>query len=88
MLGELMGHGGGGTSAAFSPAGARIVTASVDQTARVWDTASGQMLGLKGHVDGVNSAAFSPDGARIVTASHDRTARGVGCELGDDRAPR
>jgi WD40 repeat protein len=63
-------------SAAFSPDGARIVTASADRTARVWDIASNEILReLRGHGGSVQSAAFSPDGARIVTASFDRTAR-------------
>jgi WD40 repeat protein len=64
-------------SAAFSPDGKRIVTASEDKTARVWDAATGQPIGepLYGHEDFVTSAAFSPDGARIVTASSDNTAR-------------
>ena len=64
-------------SAAFSPDGKRIVTASSDKTARIWDAASGKPIGepLKGHEDAVNSAAFSPDGRRIVTGSWDKTAR-------------
>ena len=39
------------TSAAFSPDGKRIVTASGDKTARVWDAATGKPIGqpLKGH---------------------------------------
>src|SRR5947209_10161158 len=37
MLREFRGHGGAVFSAAFSPDGARIVTASQDGTARVWD---------------------------------------------------
>ena len=66
-------------SAAFSPDGKRIVTASQDKTARVWDAESGKPIGepLKGHEDEVWSAAFSPDGKRIVTASLDRR-RGCG----------
>ena len=62
--------------AAFSPT-ASIVTASGDETARVWDAATGRPIGepLKGHENWVMSAAFSPDGKRIVTASRDKTAR-------------
>jgi hypothetical protein len=63
-------------SAAFSADGSRIVTASFDNTARLWDGATGAALAkLSGHTDAVFSAAFSPDGSRIVTASADNTAR-------------
>ena len=63
-------------SAAFSPDGMRIVTASYDKTARVWDAAAGkQIFVLAGHEREVQSAEFSPDGKRIVTASDDKTAR-------------
>jgi WD40 repeat protein len=63
-------------SATFSPDGSRIVTASGDKTARIWDAASAKQIAvLRGHDREVNSAAFSPDGSRIVTASGDKTAR-------------
>ena len=72
----LAGHEDVIGSAAFSPDGARIVTASDDGTARLWDAATGKEIAvLRGHEGYVRSAAFSPDGARIVTASDDRTAR-------------
>jgi WD40 repeat protein len=72
----LRGHESGVQSAAFSPDGARIVTASYDTTARIWDAATGKEITvLRGHENGVWSPAFSPDGARIVTASSDKTAR-------------
>jgi WD40 repeat protein len=69
-------HENEANSAAFSPDGSRIVTASWDMTARIWDAATGKEIAvLRGHDDGVNSAAFSPDGSHIVTASWDKTAR-------------
>jgi WD40 repeat protein len=63
-------------SAEFSRDGKRIVTASADKTARVWDAQTGKQLGepMK-HEAAVRSAKFSPDGKRIVTASEDKTAR-------------
>ncbi len=63
-------------SAQFSPDGQRVVTASQDNTARLWDAASGKPIGqpMK-HGDNVSSAQFSPDGQRVVTASWDKTAR-------------
>jgi hypothetical protein len=66
----------GARSAAFSPDGTRIVTASWDNTSRIWDAAGGMEISrLSGHGSSVNSAVFSPDGTRIVTASRDNTAR-------------
>ena len=73
---DQLGHTGAVNSAAFSPDGTRIVTASNDKTARLWDAKTGAALAtLSGHTDTVWSAAFSPDGTRIVTASDDNTAR-------------
>jgi WD40 repeat protein len=72
----LRGHEAGIASAAFSPDGTRVVTASQDKTARIWDAATGKaIIVLRDHEGAVNSGAFSPDGTRVVTASEDRTAR-------------
>jgi hypothetical protein len=72
----LRGHEGEVLSAAFSPDGAHIVTASWDRTVRIWDATTGaELSALRGHEEQVQSAAFSPDGDRIVTASRDLTAR-------------
>jgi WD40 repeat protein/serine/threonine protein kinase len=72
----LKGHTSMVGSASFSPDGSRVVTASADKTAKVWDTKTGaEVLTLKGHTDFVESASFSPDGLRVVTASRDATAK-------------
>jgi WD40 repeat protein len=72
----LGGHDAGVNSATFSPDGSRIVTASDDKTARIWDAATGKEVAvLRGHDARVNSAAFGPGGSRVVTASWDQTAR-------------
>jgi WD40 repeat protein len=52
------------------------VTASQDDTAKLWDAETGALLlTLEGHTWSVLSCAFSPDGTRVVTASYDKTAR-------------
>jgi hypothetical protein len=72
---QLKGHQNFVTSAALSQDGQRIVTASNDGTAKVWDTNGKLLATLKGHQSWVISAGFSPDGQRIVTASADNTAK-------------
>jgi len=63
-------------SASFSPDGSRIVTASSDHTARLWDVVTGRQVGMSmRHPSWVASARFSPDGKRVVTACRDKTAR-------------
>ncbi|MEM7015744.1 MAG: hypothetical protein AAF512_00225, partial [Pseudomonadota bacterium] len=71
----VMAHNGAVVHVAFSPDGQRIVTASRDNTARLWSLDGTEQAVLKGHQSAVYHAAFSPDGQRIVTASEDNTAR-------------
>lgn len=71
-----IGHTGPVQYAIFSPDGKRVVTASHDKTAKIWDVSSGNLLAnLTGHSNFVYSAAYSPDGDRIVTASFDSLAK-------------
>lgn len=80
----LIGHTDLVVGVAYSPDGQRIVTASYDGSARIWDAASGEpLLVLRGHASAVRSAAFSADGRRIVTASYDKTARLWGATSGE-----
>lgn len=72
----MLQHDGTVESAAFSADGARVITASSDHHARIWDAVGGAQLPPRlEHRDAVLSAAFSPDGTRVVTTGSDRTAR-------------
>jgi WD40 repeat protein/Tfp pilus assembly protein PilF len=58
------------TRAGFSPDGRRVVTASDDRSARVWDVAAGALaFPPLEHGDEVKFAGFSPDGRWIVTVA-------------------
>ena len=60
----------------WSADGQRVLTASQDNTARIWDAVSGeQLVVLQGHGAAVYQAVWSPDGQRVLTASEDGTAR-------------
>jgi WD40 repeat protein/serine/threonine protein kinase/TPR repeat protein len=76
QLMTIPGHTNHVNFATFSPDGRRIITASDDKTARIWDATTGrEILRLSGHSDRVLFASFSPDNRHIVTASADNTAR-------------
>ncbi|HEY0801618.1 MAG TPA: AAA family ATPase [Steroidobacteraceae bacterium] len=76
QIAVLSGHTDFLRTAAYSPDGSRIVTASLDKTARIWDAYTGAEIAvLRGHEDRVNSAVYSPDGKYVLTSSSDRTAR-------------
>ena len=65
----LVGHRADVNSVAFSADGTRVVTASADHDARIWDARSGALLQvLLGHFATVSDARFSPDGRWVVTA--------------------
>jgi WD40 repeat protein len=72
----LTGHTGAIRDFAVSADGAWLVTASTDQTARIWDTTTGKCLRiLSGHEGFVNGVAISPNARWVITAGSDTTAR-------------
>jgi WD40 repeat protein len=71
----LKGHTDWINHAAVSRDGRLVVTAGEDNTARVWNAASGKSVAvLRGHTDAVKTAEFSADGKRVVTAGDDSRA--------------
>lgn len=63
-------------SASFSPDGKRVVTASADNTARIWNADSAKdVVVLQGHGGSVRSATFNRDGTRVLSTALDRTVR-------------
>lgn len=64
------------SKAALNPQGDRLLTASSDNTCRLWDTSSGKCLQvLEGHEDEIFSCAFNYEGKYIITGSKDNTCR-------------
>jgi WD40 repeat protein len=65
----------------FSPDSERLATWRTDQTAIIWDLASGKVLHILAHSGNrspewkVGGVAFSRDGTRLATAGDDGTAR-------------
>jgi WD40 repeat protein len=73
---KLHGHTGTITYAGYSSDGTKILTASADHTARLWDARTGsQLTPPLQHDDAVISAAFSPDGKHVATGSSESEVR-------------
>ena len=85
---EAMNHEGGIWSAHLSPDGQRVVTASWDGTARLWDAASGKALGepMK-HEEGSGPLSSAPmASAWSPLLGRDSAALGCGERKGAGRA--
>ncbi len=65
---------GGVTAVTWSPDSTILASASSDNTVKLWNPSSGQILAtLDAHKDSVTSAAWSPDAALFATGSWDNT---------------
>jgi WD40 repeat protein len=74
-LSVFQAHKGTVSSLSFNSQGDRILTASDDNTAKLWDLSGQEISIFKGHQAVVVSAIFNPKGNKILTASDDHTAR-------------
>jgi len=73
---ELCGHTDAVCDLAFTRDGARLLSASKDETARLWSLADGSATRvLEGHVREIRSVAISPDEKMAATGSWDATVR-------------
>jgi WD40 repeat protein len=68
-------HTGVITSLGFSPNGKQLVSASLDQTVRIWDVAAKKEASVLHEEAGVLTVAISADGRRIAAGSEDRTVK-------------
>ena len=64
------------TSVAFHPQNNYLVTGGSDNTAKIWDVNTGELIyTLSGHNGEVSAVAYSQDGEEIVTGSQDSIGR-------------
>lgn len=71
----LYGHRGPIVAAALNSKGNRLVTASYDSTAIIWDLVAGNpIVSLVGHSERLLDVKFAADDSQIATASADHTA--------------
>lgn len=72
----LRGHLSDIFMAAFTPDGGRVVTASADETARLWDASNGlELRRFEGHTGPVSCLSVSGDGRTLVTGAQDNSVR-------------
>jgi WD40 repeat protein len=72
----LMGHSHIVNSLAMSADAKFLISGSQDQTIRVWNLATGELIHiLKGHQDSVNAVVLSPNEQIIASASADKTIK-------------
>jgi WD40 repeat protein len=81
----LTGHTGCVYSVCVSSDGKHVVTGSDDNTAKIWDIKTGELVHtLSGHTSSILSVCVSPDGNNyVVTGSVDNTAKIWDIKTGD-----
>jgi len=76
LLRTLTGHKAGVRAVAVTADGCRAISASHDQTLKVWNLVTGaEEATLRGHTDWVIAVAVTANGQRVVSASFDQTLK-------------
>ena len=76
LLRTLKGHTNWVNAVAVTPDGKRALSASDDNTLKIWDLHSGtELRTLKGHTECVTAVAVTPDGKLALSASWDNTLK-------------
>ncbi|MEH2059583.1 MAG: serine/threonine-protein kinase [Nostoc sp.] len=76
LLSTLSGHAWAVLTVAFSPDGQILATGSDDNTIKLWEVNTGQLIcTLVGHSWSVVAVAFSADGETLLSASCDKTVK-------------
>jgi WD40 repeat protein/tetratricopeptide (TPR) repeat protein len=74
--------------ASFSADGRYVVTGSIDGAARVFEVATGRLIGKPlVHQNWVRTVAFAPDNEHVLTGSHDLTAQLWDIHTGERAGP-
>ncbi|MFT3727855.1 MAG: TIR domain-containing protein [Terricaulis sp.] len=75
-LAFCIGHSGRVNTVSFHQDSTRLLSASADETVRIWDAKTGaEIMRLQGHTGDVHDARFSPCGSLAASCSTDGTAR-------------
>lgn len=81
---KVIQHADWASAVTFSPDSRYVLTISDNNTAKIYDLQTNQLIATIRHDNWVQAAVFSPDGRYVVTTSADKTARIT--PLGFDRA--
>jgi WD40 repeat protein len=75
-LKTLKDHSGIVSSLAITPDGEKLISASWDDTIKIWNLTSGELLHtLTDHTNDVECVAITPDGQTLLSAGWDRTIK-------------